>query len=210
MEESKAQEDEHQRSLELDSGLNHQIRLGLSAVPPNFHINPKMYSLKTPGFLKEDCRGCHLLLVSNKIYQHQNAHSSSHSWVSGVQDWSIVVIGQDTTNPILFSAKANSRTQGFFVQVTKCYSTLADALQKGPFLCPMQTQPGAYSLASSSRARFQPTLAYCLSQGLYSCTNIMTKKQAGEERVNSAYTSMLLFITKGSQDWNSGRSGSRS
>jgi hypothetical protein len=50
----------------------------------------------------------------------------------------------------------------------------------------------------------------CLSQGLYSCTNIMTKKQVGEERVYSAYTSMLLFITKGSQDWNSSRSGSRS
>jgi hypothetical protein len=27
----------------------------------------------------------------------------------------------------------------------------------------------------------------------------MTKKQVGEERVYSAYTSMLLFITKGSQ-----------
>jgi hypothetical protein len=37
----------------------------------------------------------------------------------------------------------------------------------------------------------------------YSCTNIMTKKQVGEGRVHSAYTSMLLFITKGSQDWNS-------
>jgi hypothetical protein len=33
--------------------------------------------------------------------------------------------------------------------------------------------------------------------------NIMTKKQVGEERVYSAYTSTLLFITKGSQDWNS-------
>jgi hypothetical protein len=32
----------------------------------------------------------------------------------------------------------------------------------------------------------------------------MTKKQVGEERVYSAYTSMLLFIIKGSQDWNSG------
>jgi hypothetical protein len=53
-------------------------------------------------------------------------------------------------------------------------------------------------------------LAGCLSQGFYSCTNIMTKKQVGEERVYSAYTSMLLFITKGSQDWNSSRSGSRS
>jgi hypothetical protein len=53
-------------------------------------------------------------------------------------------------------------------------------------------------------------LCVCLSQGFYSCTNIMTKKQVGEERVYSAYTSMLLFITKGSQDWNSSRSGSRS
>jgi hypothetical protein len=50
----------------------------------------------------------------------------------------------------------------------------------------------------------------CLSQGFYSCTNIMTKKQVEEERVYSAYTSILLLITKGSQDWNSSRSGSRS
>jgi hypothetical protein len=35
----------------------------------------------------------------------------------------------------------------------------------------------------------------------------MTKKQVGEERVYPAYTSMLLFITKGSQDWKSSRSG---
>jgi hypothetical protein len=52
--------------------------------------------------------------------------------------------------------------------------------------------------------------AQCLSQGFYSCTNIMTKKQVGEERVYSAYTSILLFINKGSQDWNSSRSESRS
>ena len=39
--------------------------------------------------------------------------------------------------------------------------------------------------------------------------NIMTKKQVGEERVYSAYT-FTLFITKGSQDWNSSRAGSRS
>jgi hypothetical protein len=39
---------------------------------------------------------------------------------------------------------------------------------------------------------------------------IMTKKQVWEERVYSAYTSTLLFITKGNQDWNSRRSGSRS
>jgi hypothetical protein len=32
--------------------------------------------------------------------------------------------------------------------------------------------------------------------GFYSCTNIMTKKQVGEERVYLAYTSMLLFITR--------------
>ena len=46
----------------------------------------------------------------------------------------------------------------------------------------------------------------CLSQGFYSCTNIMATKQVGEGRVYSAYTSTLLFITKGSQDWNSSRS----
>jgi hypothetical protein len=39
-----------------------------------------------------------------------------------------------------------------------------------------------------------------LCQGFYSCTNIMSKKQVGEERVYSAYTSTLLFISKGSQD----------
>jgi hypothetical protein len=42
-----------------------------------------------------------------------------------------------------------------------------------------------------------------LSRGFYSCTDIMTKKQAGEERVYSACISILPFITKGSQDWNS-------
>ena len=35
--------------------------------------------------------------------------------------------------------------------------------------------------------------------------NIMTKKQVGVERIYSAYTSTLLFITKGSLDWNSSR-----
>jgi hypothetical protein len=35
----------------------------------------------------------------------------------------------------------------------------------------------------------------------------MTKKQVGEERVYSAYTSILLFITKGSQGWNLSRPG---
>jgi hypothetical protein len=36
----------------------------------------------------------------------------------------------------------------------------------------------------------------------------MTKKKVREEKVYSAYSSILLFITKGSQDWNSSRSGS--
>jgi hypothetical protein len=35
----------------------------------------------------------------------------------------------------------------------------------------------------------------------------MTKRQVREERVYSAYTSTLLFITKGSQDRNSHRVG---
>jgi hypothetical protein len=50
----------------------------------------------------------------------------------------------------------------------------------------------------------------CLSQGFYSRTNIMTMKQVGEDRVYSAYIFTLLFITKGSQNWNSSRSKSRS
>jgi hypothetical protein len=48
---------------------------------------------------------------------------------------------------------------------------------------------------------------HCLSQGFYSCTDIRTKKQVGEERVYSAYTSTLLFISKGSPDRNSHRAG---
>ena len=35
----------------------------------------------------------------------------------------------------------------------------------------------------------------------------MTKKQVGEERVYSVYTSTLLFITEGSQDRNLHRAG---
>jgi hypothetical protein len=65
------------------------------------------------------------------------------------------------------------------------------------------------SESESERERERERERKCLSQGFYSCTNIMTKKQVGEERVYSAYTSILLFITKGSQDWNSSRSGSR-
>jgi hypothetical protein len=40
----------------------------------------------------------------------------------------------------------------------------------------------------------EEALGHCLSQGFYSCTNIMTKKQIGEERVYSAYISTLLLI----------------
>jgi hypothetical protein len=48
----------------------------------------------------------------------------------------------------------------------------------------------------SLESGFHFILDSCLSQGFYSCINIMTKKQVGEERVYSAYTSILLFITK--------------
>jgi hypothetical protein len=65
-------------------------------------------------------------------------------------------------------------------------------------------------ITSGGKATGRSSQDECLSQGFYSCTNIMTKKQVGEERVYLAYTSILLFITKGSQDWNSSRSGSRS
>jgi hypothetical protein len=53
------------------------------------------------------------------------------------------------------------------------------------------------------------TFLVCLRVSISEQTN-MTKKQLGEERVYLAYTFTLLFITKGSQDWNSSRSGSRS
>jgi hypothetical protein len=62
----------------------------------------------------------------------------------------------------------------------------------------------------SLREKLASPKEHCLSQDFYSCTNIMTKKQIGEERVYSAYTSMLLFIAKKSQDWNVNMSKSRS
>jgi hypothetical protein len=43
---------------------------------------------------------------------------------------------------------------------------------------------------------YSSTLGVCLSQGFYSYTNIITKKQVGEERIYSTYISILLFITK--------------
>jgi hypothetical protein len=72
--------------------------------------------------------------------------------------------------------------------------------------CQILTSPQLSGILS----KLEGKVRVCLSQGFYSWTNIMTKKQVGEERVYSAYTSILLFITKGSQDWNSSRSESRS
>ena len=68
-----------------------------------------------------------------------------------------------------------------------------------------QTRQSESTIKCEKSRTFQNVI--CLSQGFYSCTNIMIEKQVGEERVYSAYTSTLLFITKGSQDWNSSRSG---
>jgi hypothetical protein len=52
-------------------------------------------------------------------------------------------------------------------------------------------------IRSATESLLRKTVKYGgLSQGFYSCTNIMTKKQVGEERVYTAYTSTLLFITK--------------
>jgi hypothetical protein len=62
----------------------------------------------------------------------------------------------------------------------------------------------------SSVHNYNTRVTRCCSQGFYPCTNSMTKMHAGEERVYTAYTSMLLFITKGCQDWNSSRSESGS
>ena len=58
-----------------------------------------------------------------------------------------------------------------------------------------------------------PYISGCQTVGLLvrvsiPAQNMMTKRQVVEERFYSAYTSTFLFITKGSQDWNSSRSGS--
>jgi hypothetical protein len=41
------------------------------------------------------------------------------------------------------------------------------------------------------------------------CISAQTKKQVGEERIYLTYTSTLLFITKGNQNWNSHSVGTR-
>ena len=43
---------------------------------------------------------------------------------------------------------------------------------------------------------FEECVRHTIVLGFFSGTNIMTKNQTGEERVYSAYTSILLFITK--------------
>ena len=45
-----------------------------------------------------------------------------------------------------------------------------------------------WSLVYLRRIRRYVIVGECLSQDFYSCTNIMTKKQVGEERVYIAYT----------------------
>ena len=59
------------------------------------------------------------------------------------------------------------------------------------------------------RDLFKGFMCCCLSQDFYSCTNIMTKK-LGRKGFIQLTLSTLLLITKGCQDWNSSRSGSRS
>ena len=54
----------------------------------------------------------------------------------------------------------------------------------------------ALGSAALSLWPFLSSVTICLSQGFYSCTNIMTKKHVGEVRVYSAYTSTVLFITQ--------------
>ena len=48
---------------------------------------------------------------------------------------------------------------------------------------------------------------FSLSQGFYSCTKHHDQEASLGEKGYSAYTSTLLFITKGSQDRNSHRIG---
>jgi hypothetical protein len=67
-----------------------------------------------------------------------------------------------------------------------------------PDFCDICTHAHSQALQGGEwRGRREAWMEYCLSQGFYSCTNIMTKKQVEEERVYSAYISILLLITKG-------------
>jgi hypothetical protein len=75
-----------------------------------------------------------------------------------------------------FIWESNDETNNFKMKLISSYSYKSNVLLKSSFI--------------------RDVLLSCLSQGFYSCTNLMTKKQIGEERVYSAYTSILLFITK--------------
>jgi hypothetical protein len=68
----------------------------------------------------------------------------------------------------------------------------------------------SYSQAGLSVKREQHVLVGFLFLHKHHDNIMNIVEQVGEERVYSAYISTLLFITKGSQDWNSSRSGSRS
>ena len=63
--------------------------------------------------------------------------------------------------------------------------------------CYFDVSVGTMCLCGKILFKFGFNMKYiCFSQSFYSWTNIMAKKQVGEERVYSAYTSILLFITK--------------
>jgi hypothetical protein len=59
-----------------------------------------------------------------------------------------------------------------------------------------------FSKVAGYKINSNKSVAFCLSQVLFPAQNIITNKQFEEERAYLAYASSLLFITKGSQDWN--------
>jgi hypothetical protein len=65
----------------------------------------------------------------------------------------------------------------------QCYEWEKEVLEREP-LADKQKRTSAMDSDMESLLSVQP-MPCCLSQGFYSCTNIMTKKQVGEERVYS-------------------------
>jgi len=57
-------------------------------------------------------------------------------------------------------------------------------------------QSGRKGLLRKTKIESAIWLSGCLSQGFYSCTNVMTKKQVGEERVYSAYVHVPVSSPK--------------
>jgi hypothetical protein len=88
---------------------------------------------------------------------------------------------------VIFIFKAGSLTES----EAQGFSRLGDNCQVSPI------SSVSISIPSPVITGYRVMLHFCLSQGFYSCTNIMTKKQVGEERVYSAYISIVLLITKG-------------